>query len=115
MQKENASKKENNLSSQNSRKEQKRLEAELRNKKFNLTKDIVKEIGDVERKIALLEKKEKKLEGELAKEEIYSNPQIAKEKNAEYIKSKDELKLCLQIWEELHIKMQEIESQLYSG
>ncbi len=96
------------------RKEQKRIEAELRQKRYESTKDLIEEINKTEKSISLLEEKEKLLETELAMESIYSNPLLAKEKNFEYNFIKEKLKAELTKWEELSFKLSEIEKQFES-
>ncbi len=94
-----------------SRKEQKRMEAELRQKKFRATKDLIKNIEDCESEIALLEEKIKILETELADEKIYSDPVLAKEKTLEYKTAKQNLDEILEEWTQLNEKLEEIEKQ----
>lgn len=93
------------------RKERKRAEAEKRNRRYELTKDILKSIEDVESSIESLEKKEKQLEAELADEKVYSNPAISKEKNSEYAEVKEALSGAMEQWEELQLTLAEIEEQ----
>lgn len=91
------------------RKEQKRLEAELRQKKYILTKDIKKELEICENEIHRLENIKYNLEIELTKPEIFSNPTLAKEKNLDYEKTKLLLDLEYEHWTELSHKLEEIE------
>ena len=93
------------------RKDQKRIEAEQRQKKYNATKDLIKKIELLERQISDLERKEKNLERELTLPEIYSNPDTAKEKNLEFQNSKRELAKVLAEWEEASNELSRIEQQ----
>lgn len=93
------------------RKDQKRLEAEKRQQRFIATKDLVKNIEKLEIEIAELEEKEKHFETELADEEIYSKPELAKQKNQEYKETQEKLSGLMEKWETLTEKLQEIESQ----
>ncbi len=95
----------------NNRKEQKRIEAELRQKRFRATKDLIKNIEKCEIEISRLEEKIKILETELADEKIYSNPQLSKEKTLEYKTAKQNLDEILEEWTELSEKLEEIEKQ----
>ncbi len=98
----------NQVSQQQTRKEQKRNEALIRQQKYNATKDLLKEVSGYEKQITELESKIAMLEKELGEEDVYSNPVLAKEKNSEYIKSKNELEKIFSIWTELTEKLEEI-------
>jgi ATP-binding cassette subfamily F protein 3 len=93
----------------NSRKDQKRVEAEIRQKKYAATKDLIKEIKTFEKQIESLELKKADLEAELAKPEIYTNSNLAKEKNFEYNSTKDSLDEVFLKWAELTERLEEIE------
>lgn len=92
------------------RKDQKRLEAELRQKKYAATKDIVKEIQALEARIESLENRKKALESDLADPSVYSNSQLAKEKTSEYNKTKEDLEECFEKWTSLTENLEKIES-----
>lgn len=96
-------------SEQSSRKEQKRIEAEQRNKKYALTKDLKKKISDLEKKIAALEIKEKELENLLLDPSIYGDHQKIMELNGEYQKVKQSLKAKVKEWEEVSLSLEEVE------
>ncbi len=100
-----------NKAKANNRKEQKRIEAELRQKKFRATKDIIKNIKKCELEISNLEDKIKILEKELTDGKIYSNPLLSKEKTKEYKTAKMKLDKILEEWAELNEKLEEIEKQ----
>ncbi|HEX2867471.1 MAG TPA: ABC-F family ATP-binding cassette domain-containing protein [Ignavibacteriales bacterium] len=102
---------QNNGQPGGNRKDQKRLEAELRQKKYAATKDIVKEIASLEVKIEALEEKKKQLESDLADPSVYSNSQMAKEKTADYSSTKENLEKCFEKWTELTESLEKIESQ----
>jgi ATP-binding cassette subfamily F protein 3 len=93
------------------KKEQKRIEAELRQKRYKSTKDIKREIELIETKIAKLEERLKILEEELADVKIYSNPSLVKLRHIEYSNVKDELKISVEKWTGLSEKLDEIERQ----
>lgn len=94
------------------RKEEKRLEAERRNKEHLATKELKKNIEAVEDKIEKLENLRSKLETDLTKEEVYSNPILAKENKLEYDKVKSELDDSYSQWtnyqEELESLLEEL-------
>lgn len=91
------------------RKEQKRLEAEQRQQRYLATKDIIKEIEKAEKIIEKLEKQKAELEHELTTPEIYSNPQLAREKNDAYSKTKEELDGIFLHWTDLTEQLEKIE------
>ena len=93
------------------RKEQKRIEAELRQQKHIATKDLVKEISKWEEKINLKEIEIKNLETMLADPAIYNDGVVAKETTNKFNKAKSELESATKKWEELTEKLLEIESQ----
>jgi ATP-binding cassette subfamily F protein 3 len=94
-----------------SRKGQKRLEAELRQKRYAATKDITKKISTIENRITELEDKVKSLENILAEPSAYDNPAFAREKNSELNTSKNELEKLVAEWEKLSEELAEIEKQ----
>lgn len=94
-----------------SRKDQKRLKAEMRQKKYSATKDLIKRIGELEKRIGELEKLNKQLEMNLIDPQIYSNPQAAKETTQKFNKTKVELEDVLLQWEKLNEELLIIESQ----
>ena len=94
-----------------SRKDQKRLEAEQRQKRYNATKDLLKKIEVLEKRISELEEKEKSLEKELTLPETYSNPEKARTINMEFQNSKKELELVLAEWEETSNELARVENQ----
>ena len=93
------------------RKDQKRLEAELRQQKHNATKNLVKEISSWEIKISSYENLIKDLERKLADPSIYSDGDGAKDITNRFNKTKSELEQANKKWEKLTEKLLEIESQ----
>ncbi len=93
------------------RKDQKRLEAELRQKRYNATKDLIKKIERLEKRISELEAKEKNLEKELTLPETYANPEKARIINLEFQESKNELEKVLAEWEETSNELTRVENQ----
>jgi len=92
------------------RKDQKRAEAELRQQKFSLTKDLKAKLSECEKKINKLEIEKKRLEEELTDQNIFSNPQLAKEKNHEYQNIKLQLEPAYNLWTELSHRIENIEN-----
>lgn len=82
-----------------SRKEQKRIEAGLRQQKFKATKNLKIQIEKIESEISIKEKLLNEVENELANENIYSIPALLKQKNMEYRKLKSELEYLFAEWE----------------
>jgi ATP-binding cassette subfamily F protein 3 len=89
-----------------SRKEQKRIEAELRQNRFKATKDLTKNIQLIESRIAKLEVREKQLEKELSDPALYNNPELMKEKNLQFNQVKQEISGLLKSWEENTTQLQ---------
>ncbi|MGA8262888.1 MAG: ABC-F family ATP-binding cassette domain-containing protein [Ignavibacteriaceae bacterium] len=96
-----------------SRKEQKRIEAEQRQKRFRATKEIIQKIGELEKQISGLEVKETELENKLADEKIYSDPVTVRDVTSEYNKVKEELNYKMAEWSRLSEELQKIESQFF--
>jgi ATP-binding cassette subfamily F protein 3 len=94
-----------------SRRDQKRIEAEFRQKKYIATKDIIQQIEKLEKEIELSELREKELESILADPSVYSNPQEAKERNLEYIQTKELLDRTIAEWEKFSENLHNIEKQ----
>ena len=93
------------------KKEQKRIEAEKRQAKYNATKDLISEIALLEKKIEELEEKERNLENALTKPEIYNDPKKAFASNKEFQIIKEELSGVTTKWEDLSEELINIESQ----
>lgn len=93
-----------------SRKDIKRLEAEKRQKKFQATKSLKEEISRLEKQIESTEELKNNIETELAKEEVFSNPAIAKEKNSDYDRAKKLLEKLYEDWSSSTEQLEEIES-----
>lgn len=94
------------------RKDQKRLEAEIRQQKFVLTKDLKSELFRCEKEIGNLENSKSNLESELVDSKIFSNPQLAKEKNLDYEKIKIELEKKYNRWADITDQIEKIEKNL---
>ncbi|MCL6099875.1 MAG: ABC-F family ATP-binding cassette domain-containing protein [Bacteroidetes bacterium] len=92
------------------RKDQKRYEAEIRQKKFELTKDLKKELTACEKSIGNLELKKSALETELADPKIFSNPELAKSKNIDYEETKTRLEEEYSRWANLSHQIEQIET-----
>ena len=104
-----SAKKEIKESESISRKNQKRIEAEFRQKKYQATKDIVKKIKSFETKIEGFEQRKKELEIELLNTDLYQNPELMRDKNAEFNKVKTELEKLIREWEINSAELQRIE------
>lgn len=104
-------KSQNESTNDKSRKDQKRLEAELRQKKYKATKELKTELEKIENDIAQLEEEKKKLEILLADPKTFSSPQLAKETNSKYEFTKNELESKYERWTTISQKIEEIEKQ----
>ncbi len=94
-----------------SRKEVKRQEAELRQKKFRSTKGIVEKISKVELSIELTEAKIAECERKLSEPATYSDPQLSKDTTLTYQQCKKDLQQLLDDWEKLQNELSAIEKQ----
>ncbi len=94
-----------------SRKVQKRIEAEQRQKKYAATKDILKQISELEIRISGLESLSKQLEINLTDPAIYANPGLARETTKKFNQTKADLEGALLRWEKLNEELAVIESQ----
>jgi len=99
------------LNKTTSRKEIKRLEAEKRQKKHILTKDLKRKIIELEQLISDLESEEKELEANLADPYTYSDTEKASEVNKKFIRAKDHLAESMKKWETLSKQLADIEQQ----
>ncbi len=93
------------------RKDQKRLEAELRQQKHKATKELVKEISRLEIIISAYENQIKEFEKKLADPNIYTNSEQTRDITNRFNKTKSELDSSTKKWEELSERLFEIESQ----
>lgn len=108
---ETGNERENIQDKKDIRKDQKRREAELRQKKYKATKNLKEEILVIEKKITSLEKEEKELEKQLADNTIYNNVDLAKAISERFGIVKKELEDLMNKWTEISSKLMEIEEQ----
>jgi len=91
------------------RKDQKRIEADLRQRIYNQTKDLKQSLLKCEDDISNLEKSKDKLEIQLSDPLIFTNSLLSKEKNNDYENIKKQLNHSYDLWSELTNKIEEIE------
>jgi ATP-binding cassette subfamily F protein 3 len=91
------------------RKDQKRIDAEMRQKRYIATKDLIQQIEKLEKEIESSERRQKELEIILAKPSVYSNPKEAKERNLEYLQTKELLEKIIAEWEKLSEELHAVE------
>ena len=101
----------NNSSDTISKKDQKRIDAENRQRKYRASKLLIDNISNLESEIERMEKKEKELEIDLTLPEIFSDPIKAKETLFLYKEIKTKLEIKIKEWENLSEKLQIIEKQ----
>jgi ATP-binding cassette subfamily F protein 3 len=94
-----------------SRKDVKRMEAELRQKKFRSTKGILEKIRKVEQSIELTEVKIAECERQLSDPATYADPKLSKEGTFVYQQCKKDLQILFEDWEKLHNELSETEKQ----
>jgi ATP-binding cassette subfamily F protein 3 len=94
-----------------SKRGKKRIEAEIRQKKYNATKEIIEEINDIEKEIEDLEDRVKVLEQNLSMPQIYNNPLKARDLTLEFNATKKRLEENILLWEKISEKLSNIEKQ----
>ncbi|NIT60626.1 MAG: ABC transporter ATP-binding protein, partial [Aliifodinibius sp.] len=94
-----------------SRKEERRIAAQKRQKKYDKLKPLKKKIDPLEEKIEKLEERKDEIEDLMAKPDFYDNEEQVKEISMEYEKLKGKLVEVYSEWEELAMKMSEIEEE----
>jgi ATP-binding cassette, subfamily F, member 3 len=96
---------------QGSRKDQKRTEAERRQKKYAATKELLKNISRLEKDIEALEAQQKEIETLLADPSFYSKGEEVKEKTLSLNKVRKDLEEKINKWTSLSEELSEIEKQ----
>lgn len=91
-----------------SRKEQKRLEAERRQRLGHLIRPIQKELKQVEERIERMENRQNEIEQAMADPSFYENEEQVKEFGKEYEKIKAGLVVDMSRWEELTLEIEAI-------
>ncbi|MCW9706007.1 ABC-F family ATP-binding cassette domain-containing protein [Fodinibius salsisoli] len=94
-----------------SRKEERRLEAQKRQQKYQALKPLKKKIDPLEDKIETMESRKAEIEERMAQPDFYDDEEQVKEISMEYDKLKAGLVEVYAEWEELAMEMSEIEEQ----
>ena len=94
-----------------SKKEQKRIEAQNRQKKYKATKELYKEISVLEENIEKLEEDKIELEKIIADPNIYSDAEKSRTKNLEYQKIKNQLETEYEKWTNLTSELEKINEE----
>jgi len=94
-----------------SKKDQKRIEAELRQQRYKQTRHIKADLEKCEVEIAEAEEIKSSIEKEMADENLYKDPEKAKTINSSYEKIKARLEKLYSNWAELAQKLEDIESR----
>jgi ATP-binding cassette subfamily F protein 3 len=92
-------------------KEQKRIEAVLRQKRYTATKDLKEKISALENEIEILENESVEINNMLFNPELYNDHLRVKELNKKLMEIKSALELKTNEWEDLSAQLEEIESQ----
>jgi ATP-binding cassette, subfamily F, member 3 len=92
-------------------KEQKRFEAEIRQKKYELTKTTKTKIKKIENEISAIEDRNKEIERKLLDPEIYKDGEKVKELNQTYRENKNALEKKYSEWEKIQAELEEFESK----
>lgn len=96
------------------RKDQKRIEAEIRQQKFTLTRDLRSQLEKCEKEISILEELRINLEKELSDPSIFGNPVLSKSKNIDYDRTKYLLEEEYNRWTEISNELEKIELSFFS-
>jgi len=94
------------------RKEQKRLEAEARNRRYAATKDLKKKLSKIETAIAELEERKEGCQGELAAPEIYSDPNRLREVQKRLADVEKSLAEQYTAWERVASDLEAVEAEI---
>ena len=92
--------------------ERKKAEAELRQKKYNLTKPLRKKIESVEKEIESYEKLKKELETKMLMPDYYKDSERVKATSKEYETSKEKLENLYFLWDKYNEELVEIENSI---
>lgn len=101
----------NKNSNELSRKDERRIEARMRQARYQKVKPLKNRLGKVESRIEKLEERKKEIEDAMADSKFYDNSEQVKETTMEYDKLKAELVEVYAEWEELAMKVSEIEEE----
>ncbi|WP_040396417.1 ABC-F family ATP-binding cassette domain-containing protein [Cesiribacter andamanensis] len=72
-------------------------------------KQLQRQLEESEKQVTALEQQEAKLEAELAKPEVFGNPERLLEVNSQYTSTKEKLEAAQQQWEDLMLRLEELE------
>ena len=102
---------ENGSGSGLSRKEERRIEAQKRQRKYEKLKPLKKQIDPLEDDIERMEQRKEEIEEQMAQPDFYDDEEQVKEISMEYEKLKAELVEVYSEWEELATEISEIEEE----
>ncbi len=94
------------------RKEQKRLEAELRNKRYAATKELKKKLSVVEKSVERLESEKSRFQEDLARPETYADAARARELQKRLAEIDSRLADQYSQWEKLAADLESVEAEL---
>ena len=92
-----------------SRKEQKRIKAEIRQQRYKATKDLKERLSKLEKEIHELEHELEKINKSLINPDSYSNQNKIRELNKKHRELKIRLDNKVSEWEEVSLSLEEIE------
>lgn len=96
-------------------KEQKRIEAENRNKVYKVARPLKEKIHKIEKKIKEEEEKVRLIEVMMASGDFYKDSHNSAAKTAEYKEHKESLAVLYAEWETESTKLKEIEDSIFAG
>lgn len=94
-----------------SRKDQKRIEAEKRQQRYNATKDLKERLTKLEKEIHELEQKLEKINAVLVNPDTYNNRNQIRELNEKHNELKSLLETKVKEWEEVSLSLEDIERE----
>jgi len=94
-----------------SRKEQKRIEAEKRQQRYNATKDLKDKLAKLEKEIHGLEQELEKINAVLVSPDSYNNHSQIRELNERHKELKSSLDKKVKEWEEVSLSLEEVDKK----
>ncbi len=93
------------------RKEQKRIEAERRNRFYRMKKPLVEKLERIEEKLDTLNKVLDELSKKLASQETYEKPEVFRELHQKYIETRSRIDRYTSQWEDVALQLEDLEKE----
>ncbi|RPH93335.1 ABC transporter ATP-binding protein [candidate division KSB1 bacterium] len=92
--------------------EQKRIEAQIRNRNSSLLRDVRHEVKDLQSQIDIAETRKREIEMQLAEESLYKDGEKCRQLLSEYDRIRSELPAMLTAWESAASRLDDLERKL---